>query len=77
MSDIKVNIDFIIKEIHNAMPEVSEKKIEKLESLLRKATPDEIFRIADMFYRFDAKTVFEIIKERKEKEYEALDNASC
>ena len=32
--------------------------------MLRKATPDEVYRVADMFYRFDAKTIFEIIGEK-------------
>lgn len=64
MSNITEAINFIIEEVRNAVPETSEKNVEKIEIMLRKATPDEVYRVADMFYRFDAKTIFEIIGEK-------------
>lgn len=76
MSNITEAINFIIEEICNAVPETSEKDIQKINSMLRKATPDEVYRIANMFYRFDAKTIFEILEEKKERKYETLDNAT-
>lgn len=76
MSNITEVINFIIEEICNAVPETSEKDIQKINSMLRKATPDEVYRIANMFYRFDAKTIFEILEEKKERKYETLDNAT-
>lgn len=76
MSNITEVINFIIEEICNAVPETSEKDIQKINSMLQKATPDEVYRIANMFYRFDAKTIFEILEEKKERKYETLDNAT-
>lgn len=76
MSNITEAINFIIEEICNAVPETSEKDIQKINSMLQKATPDEVYRIANMFYRFDAKTIFEILEEKKERKYETLDNAT-
>lgn len=68
MSEIMKLRNFIVDEVKKAMPETSDKDVEKIQNILQKATPDEVYRVANMFSRFDVKTIFEIITENKERE---------
>ncbi len=61
-------MDYIINEVKKAKPETSEKDVEKIQNILHKATNDDIYRVANMFSRFDVNTIFEIIGEKIEKE---------
>ena len=68
MSEIMEMKSFIIDEVKKARPETSDKDVEKIQIILQKATPDEIYRVANMFARFDVNEIFYIIAENKEKE---------
>lgn len=68
MSEVLEMKNFIIDEVRKARPNTSDKDVEKIQKILQKATPDEIYRIANMFSRFDVEIIFDVIAENKERE---------